>query len=261
MEKLDKKVEKDFFDVFLGILKMTGIFMLTWIVLLMQRAIFNYCYYINELKLNYGENDAGMISLLIESVFSLIVLIMLTVIFIKMMKRRFGANNLIKIILWTLTAILVITFLLGSGFAFSMSKNSEIIDLNYIISIFFKTGILNGIKGTELVGILLTISLFSIKVYEKNSQKSIFSIIYAAISSVILIITYYFVSFFLDVYMYQIMTDGNSNYVWKFIMEIIKNTNMFKVIFNYYFYIVVLVIIIFTIILILNVYSENTNQK
>lgn len=259
MEKLDKKVEKNFFDVFLGILKMTGIFILTWIVLLVQRAIFNYYYYINVLKLNYGKEDAGMIPTLVESAFSMVVLIMLTIIFIKMMKRRFGANNLIKIISWTLTAILVITFLLGGGFAFSISNSSVGIDLNYMILIFFKEGILVGIMGTELVGILLTMYLFSVKVYEKNREKSIFSIIYAAVNSIILIIAYYFVSAFMDIYLYQTVAGINNNYIWKFIVEIIKSTNMFKVIFNYYFYIVVLVIIIFTIILILNVYSENTN--
>ena len=68
---------------------------------------------------------------------------------------------------------------------------------------FFKKGILNGIMGTELVGILLTISLFSIKVYEKNNGKSIFSIIYTAINSIILIIMYYFISIFMDIYMYR----------------------------------------------------------
>ena len=139
-----------------------------------------------------------MIPTLVESAFSMVVLIMLTIIFIKMMKRRFGANNLIKIISWTLTAILVITFLLGGGFAFSISNSSVGIDLNYMILIFFKEGILVGIMGTELVGILLTMYLFSVKVYEKNREKSIFSIIYAAVNSIILIIAYYFVSAFMD---------------------------------------------------------------
>ena len=72
-----------------------------------------------------------------------------------------------------------------------------------MILMFFKKGILNGIMGTELVGILLTISLFSIKVYEKNNGKSIFSIIYTAINSIILIIMYYFISIFMDIYMYR----------------------------------------------------------
>ena len=169
MRNFEKKVERDFFDVFLGILKITGIFISTWIVLLVQRAIFNYYYYINVLKLNYGNENAGMIPTLVEAVFSFTVLVILTVIFIKMMKTRFGANNLIKIMLWTFAMMVIIIFLLGGGFAFSVSKNSEIIDLNYMILIFFKKGILNGIMGTELVGILLTVSLFSIKVYEKNN--------------------------------------------------------------------------------------------
>ena len=177
MGNFEKKVERDFFDIFLGILKITGIFIFTWIVLLVQRAIFNYYYYINVLKLNYGNENAGMIPTLVEAVFSFIVLVILTVIFIKMMKARFGANNLIKIMLWTFAMMVIIIFLLGGGFAFSVSKNSKIIDLNYMILLFFKKGILNGIMGTELVGILLTISLFSIKVYEKNNGKSIFSMI------------------------------------------------------------------------------------
>ena len=111
--------------------------------------------------------------------------------------------------------------------------------------------------GTELVGILLTISLFSIKVYEKNNGKSIFSIIYTAINSIILIIMYYFISIFMDIYIYQTIAGTENDYIWKFIIEIIKSTDLSKAIFNYFFYVVVLIIVIFTTILVLNVFSDN----
>ena len=61
--------------------------------------------------------------------------------------------------------------------------------------------------------------------------------------------------------MYQTIAGTKSDYVWKFIIEIIKSTDLSKAIFNYFFYVVVLIIVIFTTILILNIFSDNKKSQ
>ena len=45
-----------------------------------------------------------------------------------------------------------------------------------------------------------------------------------------------------------------------FIREIMQNENLQEVVFNYYFYLTSSVVVIFTIILILNVFSDNKKK-
>ena len=263
MESFEDAEKRDFVGTISGIIKIVGIMIFTWSILIFQRGIFG-SYYFNSVA-KTGDLKAGEMVTLVQTLFSLVVLIILSVIFIKMMKTRFGKENLNKIKFWTFVIIVITIVLFALGVTFSMInsivKNTGSISMSDKITIFFKTGILNGIMGTELVGILLTISLFSIKVYEKNNGKSIFSIIYTAINSIILIIMYYFISIFMDIYMYQTIAGTENDYIWKFIIEIIKSTDLSKAIFNYFFYVVVLIIVIFTTILVLNVFSDNKKSQ
>ena len=71
---------------------------------------------------------------------------------------------------------------------------------------------------------------------------------------------YYFISIFMDIYMYQTIAGTENDYIWKFIIEIIKSTDLSKAIFNYFFYLTSSVVVIFTIILILNVFSDNKKK-
>ena len=128
------------------------------------------------------------------------------------------------------------------------------------ITIFFKIGVLEGIKGMQLIGFLLTMCLFSIKVYENNKKKSLFAIFFAGISSIIIMIFFYFVGLFLDLYLLQTSQGWKMKTLSGFIKEIMQKANMQEVVFNYYFYLTSSVVVIFTIILILNVFSDNKKK-
>ena len=112
----------------------------------------------------------------------------------------------------------------------------------------------------QLIGFLLTMCLFSIKVYENNKKKSLFAIIFAGVSSIILMIIFYFAGLFLDLYLLQTSQGWKMETLSGFIREIMQNANMQEVVFNYYFYLTSSVVVIFTIILILNVFSDNKKK-
>ena len=262
MRNFEKIENRNLIDILLGAVKIVGIMIFTWGVLIFQRGIFGN-YYFNSVA-KTGDLKAGEVVTLVQTLFSLVVLIILSVIFIKMMKARFGKENLNKIKFWTFVIIVIIFVLFALGVTFSMInsivKNIGSISLSDKITIFFKTGILEGIKGMQLIGFLLTMCLFSIKVYENNKKKSLFAIIFAGVSSIILMIIFYFVGLFLDLYLFQTSQGWKMKTLSGFIREIMQNANLQEVVFNYYFYLTSSVIVIFTIILILNVFSDNKKK-
>ena len=262
MESFEDAEKRDLVGTISGIVKIVGIMIFTWSVLIFQRGIFSSYYFSSVAKT--GDLKAGEVVTLVQTLFSLVVLIILSVIFIKMMKTRFGKENLNKIKFWTFVIIVIIFVLFALGVTFSMInsivKNIGSISLSDKITIFFKTGILEGIKGMQLIGFLLTMCLFSIKVYENNKKKSLFAIIFAGASSIILMIIFYFVGLFLDLYLLQTSQGWKMETLSGFIREIMQNANMQEVVFNYYFYLTSSVVVIFTIILILNVFSDNKKK-
>ena len=249
MGNFEKIENRNFIDILLGAVKIVGIMIFTWSVLIFQRGIFG-SYYFNSVA-KTGDLKAGEVVTLVQTLFSLVVLIILSVIFIKMMKTRFGKENLNKIKFWTFVIIVITFVLFALGVTFSMInsivKNIGSISLSDKITIFFKTGVLEGIKGMQLIGFLLTMCLFSIKVYENNS-------------SIILMIIFYFVGLFLDLYLLQTSQGWKMETLSGFIREIMQNANMQEVVFNYYFYLTSSVVVIFIIILILNVFSDNKKK-
>nr|WP_314115626.1 hypothetical protein [uncultured Leptotrichia sp.] len=262
MESFEDAEKRDFVGTISGIVKIVGIMIFTWGVLIFQRGIFG-SYYFNSVA-KTGDLKAGEMVTLVQTLFSLVVLIILSVIFIKMMKARFGKENLNKIKFWTFVIIVITFVLFALGVTFSMInsivKNIGSISLSDKITIFFKTGILEGIKGMQLIGFLLTMCLFSIKVYENNKEKSLFAIIFSGVSSIILMIIFYFAGLFLDLYLLQTSQGWKIETLSGFIREIMQNANMQEVVFNYYFYLTSSVVVIFTIILILNVFSDNKKK-
>jgi len=262
MESFEDAEKRDFVGTISGIIKIVGIMIFTWSILIFQRGIFG-SYYFNSVA-KTGDLKAGEMVTLVQTLFSLVVLIILSVIFIKMMKTRFGKENLNKIKFSTFVIIVIITVLFALGVTFSMInsivKNIGSISLSDKITIFFKTGILEGIKGMQLIAFLLTMYLFSVKAYENDKGKSIFAIIFAGISSIILMIIFYFAGLFLDLYLLQTSQGWKMETLSGFIREIMQNANMQEVVFNYYFYLTSSVVVIFTIILILNVFSDNKKK-
>ena len=262
MESFEDAEKRDFVGTISGIVKIVGIMIFTWSVLIFQRGIFG-SYYFNSVA-KTGDLKAGEMVTLVQTLFSLVVLIIVSVIFIKMMKTRFGKENLNKIKFWTFVIIVITTVLFALGVTFSMInsivKNTGSISMSDKITIFFKTGVLQGIKGSQLIAFLLTMCLFSIKVYENNKKKSIFAIIFAGVSSIILMIIFYFAGLFLDLYLLQTSQGWKMETLSGFIREIMQNANMQEVVFNYYFYLTSSVVVIFTIILILNVFSDNKKK-
>lgn len=262
MESFEDAEKRDFVGTISGIVKIVGIMIFTWSVLIFQRGIFG-SYYFNSVA-KTGDLKAGEVVTLVQTLFSFVALIILSVIFIKMMKTRFGKENLNKIKFWTFVIIVIIFVLFALGVTFSMInsivKNIGSISLSDKITIFFKTGVLEGIKGMQLIGFLLTMCLFSIKVYENNKKKSLFAIIFAGVSSIILMIIFYFAGLFLDLYLLQTSQGWKMETLSGFIREIMQNANMQEVVFNYYFYLTSSIIVIFTIILILNVFSDNKKK-
>lgn len=263
MESFEDAEKRDFVGTISGIVKIVGIMIFTWGVLIFQRGIFG-SYYFNSVA-KTGDLKAGEMVTLVQTLFSLVVLIIVSIIFIKMMKTRFGKENLNKIKFWTFVIIVITIVLFGLGVTFSMInlivKNTGSISLSDKITIFFKTGVLQGIKGMQLIGFLLTMCLFSIKVYENNKEKSLFAIIFSGVSSIILMIIFYFAGLFLDLYLLQTSQGWKMETLSGFIREIMQNANMQEVVFNYYFYLTSSVIVIFTIILILDVFSDNKKSQ
>ena len=262
MESFEDAEKRDFVGTISGIVKIVGIMIFTSSVLIFQRGIFSSYYFSSVTKT--GDLKAGEVVTLVQKLFSLVVLIILSIIFIKMMKNRFGKENLNKIKFWTFVIIVITFVLFALGVTFSMInsivKNIGSISLSDKITIFFKTGILEGIKGMQLIGFLLTMCLFSIKVYENNKEKSLFAIIFSGVSSIILMIIFYFAGLFLDLYLLQTSQGWKIETLSGFIREIMQNANIQEVVFNYYFYLTSSVVVIFTIILILNVFSDNKKK-
>ena len=262
MRNFEKIENRNFIDILLGAVKIVGIMIFTWSVLIFQRGIFG-SYYFNSVA-KTGDLKAGEMVTLVQTLFSLVVLIIVSIIFIKMMKTRFGKENLNKIKFWTFVIIVITIVLFGLGVTFSMInsivKNTGSISMSDKITIFFKTGVLQGIKGIQLIAFLLTMYLFSVKAYENDKRKSIFAIIFAGVSSIILMIIFYFAGLFLDLYLLQTSQGWKMETLSGFIREIMQNANMQEVVFNYYFYLTSSVVVIFTIILILNVFSDNKKK-
>ena len=262
MESFEDAEKRDLVGTISGIVKIVGIMIFTWSVLIFQRGIFG-SYYFNSVA-KTGDLKAGEMVTLVQTLFSLVILIILSVIFIKMMKARFGKENLNKIKFWTFVIIVITFVLFALGVTFSMInsivKNIGSISLSDKITIFFKTGVLEGIKGMQLIGFLLTMCLFSVKAYENDKGKNIFAITFAGISSIILMVIFYFVGLFLDLYLLQTSQGWKMETLSGFIREIMQNANMQEVVFNYYFYLTSSVVVIFTIILILNVFSDNKKK-
>ena len=262
MGNFEKIENRNFIDILLGAVKIVGIMIFTWSVLIFQRGIFS-SYYFNSVA-KTGDLKAGEVVTLVQTLFSLVVLIILSVIFIKMMKTRFGNENLNKIKFWTFVIIVIIFVLFALGVTFSMInsivKNIGSISLSDKVIIFFKTGVLQGIKGIQLIVFLLTMYLFSVKAHENDKRKSIFAIIFAGVSSIILMIIFYFAGLFLDLYLLQTSQGWKMETLSGFIREIMQNENLQEVVFNYYFYLTSSVVVIFTIILILNVFSDNKKK-
>ena len=262
MRNFEKIENRNFIDILLGAVKIVGIMIFTWGVLIFQRGIFG-SYYFNSVA-KTGDLKAGEMVTLVQTLFSFVALIILSVIFIKMMKTRFGKENLNKLKFWTFVIVVITFILFALGVTFSMInsivKNIGSISLSDKITIFFKTGILEGIKGIQLIAFLLTMYLFSVKAYENDKGKSIFAIIFAGISSIILMVIFYFVGLFLDLYLLQTSQGWKMETLSGFIREIMQNANMQEVVFNYYFYLTSSVVVIFTIILILNVFSDNKKK-
>ena len=259
MESFEDVEKRDLVGTISGIVKIVGIMIFTWSVLIFQRGIFS-SYYFNSVA-KTGDLKAGEMVTLVQTLFSLVVLIILSVIFIKMMKTRFGKENLNKIKFWTFVIIVITIVLFALGVTFSMINSIvKSISLSDKVIIFFKTGVLQGIKGIQLIAFLLTMYLFSVKAYENDKGKSIFAIIFAGISSIILMVIFYFVGLFLDLYLLQTSQGWKMETLSGFIREIMQNANMQEVVFNYYFYLTSSIIVIFTIILILNVFSDNKKK-
>ena len=260
MESFEDAEKRDFVGTISGIVKIVGIMIFTSSVLIFQRGIFSSYYFSSVAKT--GDLKAGEVVTLVQKLFSLVVLIILSIIFIKMMKNRFGKENLNKIKFWTFVIIVITIVLFPFGVTFSMINSivTGSISMSDKITIFFKTGVLEGIKGIQLIAFLLTMYLFSVKAYENDKEKSIFAIIFAGISSIILMVIFYFVGLFLDLYLLQTSQGWKMETLSGFIREIMQNANMQEVVFNYYFYLTSSVVVIFTIILILNVFSDNKKK-
>ncbi|WP_369717169.1 hypothetical protein [Leptotrichia alba] len=140
MDSFEDAEKRDFVGTIPGIIKIVGIMIFTWSILIFQRGIFG-SYYFNSVA-KTGDLKAGEMVTLVQTLFSLVVLIILSVIFIKMMKTRFGKENLNKIKFWTFVIVVITIVLFALGVTFSMinsiAKNTGSISLSDKITIFLK---------------------------------------------------------------------------------------------------------------------------
>ena len=140
MDSFEDAEKRDFVGTIPGIIKIVGIMIFTWSILIFQRGIFGSYYFNSAAKT--GDLKAGEMVTLVQTLFSLVVLIILSVIFIKMMKTRFGKENLNKIKFWTFVIVVITIVLFALGVTFSMinsiAKNTGSISLSDKITIFLK---------------------------------------------------------------------------------------------------------------------------
>lgn len=256
-EKFEDFEKENISNVFQGLMKITGIVVLAVFLVLFKRMIYMQYYlsFIMKSRSTYVKEKITML-VAIFTLFSLIVIIVSAIIFIKMIKDYFNENNMEfsrktkYYIIFFIGNLIIINSIIGTFEVFKQMK----LNFTFIqkIMLFLFSGIPSGVIATSATAFFSVVFLFSVKTYEKKLyEHRIIGIIYAAIVSIIGLLGINFIMELSNLYKnYSFKVGHEFKLFIHFLKFVLRYKNLYIEIFNMYFCVNLFVIIFLGILLI-----------
>ena len=256
-EKFEDFEKENISNVFQGLMKITGIVVLAVFLVLFKRMIYMQYYlsFIMKSRSTYVKEKITML-VAIFTLFSLIVIIVSAIIFIKMIKDYFNENNMEfsrktkYYIIFFIGNLIIINSIIGTFEVFKQMK----LNFTFIqkIMLFLFSGIPSGVIATSATAFFSVVFLFSVKTYEKKLyEHRIIGIIYTAIVSIIGLLGINFIMELSNLYKnYSFKVGHEFKLFIHFLKFVLRYKNLYIEIFNMYFCVNLFVIIFLGILLI-----------
>ena len=268
-EKFEDFEKENISNVFQGLMKITGIVVLAVFLVLFKRMIYMQ-YYLSFIMKSRNTDVKEKITMLVAifTLFSLIVIIVSAIIFIKMIKDYFNENNMESscktkyYIIFFIGNLIIINSIIGTFEVFKQMKligTFEVfkqMKLNFTfiqkIMLFLFSGIPSGVIATSVTAFFSVVFLFSVKTYEKKLyEHRIIGIIYTAIVSIIGLLGINFIMELSNLYKnYSFKVGHEFKLFIHFLKFVLRYKNLYIEIFNMYFCVNLFVIIFLGILLI-----------
>lgn len=256
-EKFEDFEKENISNVFQGLMKITGIVVLAVFLVLFKRMIYMQ-YYLSFIMKSRSTDVKEKITMLVAifTLFSLIVIIVSAIIFIKMIKDYFNENSMESshktkyYIIFFIGNLIIINSIIGTFEVFKQMK----LNFTFIqkIMLFLFSGIPSGVIATSATAFFSVVFLFSVKTYEKKLyEHRIIGIIYTAIVSIIGLLGINFIMELSNLYKnYSFKVGHEFKLFIHFLKFVLRYKNLYIEIFNMYFCINLFVIIFLGILLI-----------
>ena len=256
-EKFEDFEKENISNVFQGLMKITGIVVLAVFLVLFKRMIYMQ-YYLSFIMKSRSTDVKEKITMLVAifTLFSLIVIIVSAIIFIKMIKDYFNENSMelshkIKYyVIIFIGVLIIINSIIGT---FEVLKQMKL-NFTFIqkIMLFLFSGIPSGVIATSATAFFSVVFLFSVKTYEKKFyEHRIIGIIYTAIVSIIGLLGINFIMELSNLYKnYSFKVGHEFKLFIHFLKFVLRYKNLYIEIFNMYFCVNLFVIIFLGILLI-----------
>ena len=256
-EKFEDFEKENTGKVLQGLVKITGMIILAAFLVLFEKMIYMQCYFsfiMNSRSAGIKEKITMLAA--IFTLFSLIVIIVSAIIFIKMIKDYFNENSMelshkIKYYVIIFIGILIIiNSIIGTSEVLKQMK----LNFTFIqkIMLFLFSGIPSGVIATSATAFFSVVFLFSVKTYEKKLyEHRIIGIIYTAIVSIIGLLGINFIMELSNLYKnYSFKVGHEFKLFIHFLKFVLRYKNLYIEIFNMYFCVNLFVIIFLGILLI-----------
>ena len=256
-EKFEDFEKKNTGKVLQGLMKITGMIILAAFLVLFEKMIYMQ-YYLSFIMKFRGTDVKEKITMLtaIFTLFSLIVIIVSAIIFIKIIKDYFNENNMESsrktkyYIIFFIGNLIIINSIIGTFEVFKQMK----LNFTFIqkIMLFLFSGIPSGVIATSATAFFSVVFLFSVKTYEKKLyEHRIIGIIYTAIVSIIGLLGINFIMELSNLYKnYSFKVGHEFKLFIHFLKFVLRYKNLYIEIFNMYFCVNLFVIIFLGILLI-----------
>ena len=256
-EKFEDFEKENISNVFQGLMKITGIVVLAVFLVLFKKMIYMQ-YYLSFIMKSRSTDVKEKITMLVAifTLFSLIVIIVSAIIFIKMIKDYSNENSMelshkIKYyVIIFIGVLIIINSIIGTSEVLKQMK------LNFTLiqktMLFLFSGIPSGVIATSATAFFSVVFLFSVKTYEKKLyEHRIIGIIYAAIVSIIGLLGINFIMELSNLYKnYSFKVGHEFKLFIHFLKFVLRYKNLYIEIFNMYFCVNLFVIIFLGILLI-----------
>ena len=256
-EKFEDFEKKNTGKVLQGLMKITGMIILAAFLVLFEKMIYMQ-YYLSFIMKFRSTDVKEKITMLaaIFTLFSLIVIIVSAIIFIKMIKDYFNENSMESshktkyYIIFFIGNLIIINSIIGTFEVFKQMK----LNFTFIqkIMLFLFSGIPSGVIATSATAFFSVVFLFSVKTYEKKLyEHRIIGIIYTAIVSIIGLLGINFIMELSNLYKnYSFKVGHEFKLFIHFLKFVLRYKNLYIEIFNMYFCVNLFVIIFLGILLI-----------